>query len=149
MPAHRPPDSPPAAPVIGTPRGSRGSLSASSSSRFSRRPTSAGSAPFCGPNTSGARSHGVRTSQSTITFASPMPPCSSIASSAPAPPSVVAEPPTPTITSRAPASTAATISSPVPYVEAAHASRSCSATRLRPLAAAISRIAASPSSSSA
>ena len=40
------------------------------------------------------------------------PPCASIASSAPAPPSVVAEPPTPTSTTCAPASTAAQISSP-------------------------------------
>ena len=46
-------------------------------------------------------------------------PASSSASSAPAPPSVVADPPTVTITCSAPASTAATISSPVPRVEAA------------------------------
>ncbi len=69
--AHSPPLSPPAAPVIGTPRGSRGSRAASSSSRASSRATIAASAPFCGPNTAGARSNGVRTSDSTTIRAPP------------------------------------------------------------------------------
>src|SRR4051794_12977642 len=63
------------------------------------------------------------------------------ASSAPRPPSVVAEPPTATRISRAPAAAAAASSSPVPYVLAAHASRSSSATSARPLACAISTTA--------
>ena len=123
VPAHRPPDSPPAAPVIGTPRGSRGKLAASSSSRRSSRSTVAASAPFWGPKTRAAslerRAHvadDVDLERST--------PASPSASSAPAPPSVVAEPPTVTITVAAPASTAAAISSPVPRVDAAQASRS-------------------------
>ena len=52
--AHSPPDSPPAPPVIGTPRGSRGNVRACSSQPLVSRPTIAGSAPFCGPNTFGA-----------------------------------------------------------------------------------------------
>ena len=76
--------------------GRAGSSAASASSRASSRATIAASAPFCGPNTAGARSNGVRTSVSTTIRAPPSPPWSSIAASAPAPPSVVAEPPTPT-----------------------------------------------------
>ena len=68
-----------------------------------RRSTISGSAPFWGPNTSGARSHGTCTSQRTTIRAPPRPPASSIASSAPAPPSVVAEPPTATRMTCAPA----------------------------------------------
>ncbi len=120
--------------------------SASSSKRCSRRATSAASAPFCGANTRGASSNGVCTSHSTASRASPRPPPSPIASIAPRPPSVVALPPTATRISRAPAATAARISSPVPRVEAAHASRSCSATSPRPDACAISTIAVSPAS---
>ena len=112
--AHSPPESPPAPPVIGTPRGSRGKLAASSSSRCSSRLTIAASAPFCGPKTFGASSKTVRTSHSTTILALPMPPASSIASIAPAPPSVVAEPPTATRITAAPAFAAAAISSPVP-----------------------------------
>ena len=112
--AHRPPERPPAQPVIGTPRGSRGQRPASSARRSSSRFTMSGSAPFCGPNTFGACSNGVRTSHSTTRRAPPRPPASSIASSAPAPPSVVAEPPTATTITCAPAAAAAAISSPVP-----------------------------------
>ena len=99
---------------MGTPRGSFGSVCASSSSRASRRAISASSAPFCGPKTFGASSNGVRTSHSTTIFARPMPPAASIASIAPAPPSVVAEPPTATRITAAPACAAAAISWPVP-----------------------------------
>ena len=74
----------------------------------------AGSAPFCGANTCAAASNGVRTSHSTTIRAPRRPPPSAIASSAPAPPSVVAEPPTATRITCAPACAAATISSPVP-----------------------------------
>ena len=74
---------------------------------------------------------------------------SSIASMAPAAPSVVALPPHATSTTWAPASTAATMSSPVPRVEAATASRSSGATSASPLARAISMTAVPPSSISA
>ena len=72
--------------------GSRGQVPASLASRRSSRFTIAGSAPFCGANTRGASSNGVRTSHTTSRSTST--PASSSASSAPAPPSVVAEPPT-------------------------------------------------------
>ena len=112
--AQRPPERPPALAVIGTPRGSLGRRRASSSRRRSSRSTIGGSAPFCGPKTRGAASNGSRTSQRTTSLAPPRPPASSIASSAPAPPSMVAEPPTATRITAAPARAAATISSPVP-----------------------------------
>ena len=112
--------------------------------RFSSRSTVRASAPFCGPNTRGASSHAVRTSQITVSGTSTF--ASSSTSSAPAPPSVVADPPTATATERAPASTAATISSPVPRVDAAQASRSESPTSFSPLASAISTIPVRPPS---
>ena len=64
--------------------------------------------------TFGASSNGVRTSQSTTIFVRPIPPAASIASIAPAPPSVVAEPPTATRITPAPACAAAAINWPVP-----------------------------------
>ena len=56
------------------------------------RPPPAGSAPFCGANVRAASSQAVRTSHSTSSLG--LTPASARASSAPAPPSVVAEPPT-------------------------------------------------------
>src|SRR4051812_3790575 len=145
--AHSPPESPPAAPVIGTPRGSRGNRCASSSRRCSSLRTMSSSAPFCGPKTRGASSNGVRTSLRITICAFPIPPVSSIASIAPAPPSVVADPPTATRITAAPPCAAAAISSPVPYVLAFHGSFSSSSAS--PLAIAISTIAVPPSSTSA
>src|SRR5436190_18545257 len=146
--AHSPPASPPAAPVIGTPRGSRGRRPAWSRNRRVSRRTVSASAPFCGPNTSAARSNGVRTSHRTTRRAPRRPPPRRIASTAPAPPSVVALPPTPTSTTTAPAATAARTSSPVPAVDAVTGSPSPSARRPRPLACAVSTTAVPPSSSS-
>ena len=147
--AHSPPLRPPAQPVIGLPRGSRGSVWAKSFRRLVSCLTVAGSAPFCGPKTSAARSNGVRTSHTQTILAPPRPPASSIASMAPAAPSVVALPPQATSTTCAPSATAAAMSSPVPRVDAATASRSSGATSARPLARAISMTAVPPSSSSA
>src|SRR5918998_6161376 len=129
---------------MGLPRGSRRKVLARVSRRPSRRFTTVWLAPFWGPYTRGACSKGVRTSQSTSS--STVTPASERASSAPAPPSVVAEPPTVTIARSAPASTAAAISSPVPRVEADQAARSSSSTRPRPLAWAVSTTATRPSS---
>ena len=113
--AHSPPESPPAQPVIGTPRGSRGQPRGElveprlePGDHVRRRRPSAGRTPSARPRTAcgrrtarrGARRRGRR--------------ASSIASSAPAPPSVVAEPPTATRITCAPACAAAAISSPVP-----------------------------------
>jgi hypothetical protein len=67
------------------------------------------SAPFWGPKTCAACSKVVVTSQRTASEAWPSPPAHSIASIAPAPPSVVALPPTATQISSAPASRAATL----------------------------------------
>ena len=64
--AQRPPESPPAQPLIGTPRGSRGS---SAAQRVEPRASAArpppGSAPFCGAKSRAASSKGTVTSQST------------------------------------------------------------------------------------
>ena len=130
---------------MGSPRGSRGSACARSFRRAVKRLTASGSAPFCGANTSAARSNGVVTSASTVSCAPRRPPLASIAWIAPEPPSVVAEPPTATATRAAPALTAAAISSPVPSVVAASASRSV-APRGRALALATATIAVEPSS---
>ena len=75
--AHSPPARPPAAPVIGTPRGSRGSVARQRrrAARDSRCDRVAASAPFCGANTAAARSNGVRTSHSTTSRAPRRPPC--------------------------------------------------------------------------
>jgi len=70
----QPAASPPAAPVIGTPRGQSERRQAPLS-----RATAAPSAPFCGPNTLAACSNGVRTSQSTVIRARPRPPAPAIA----------------------------------------------------------------------
>ena len=89
----------------------------------------------------------VRTSQATTTETPARRASGDMASSAPRPPSVVAEPPTPTITRRAPLATASAISSPVPAVVAASGSfPSAPPASSSPLARAISTIAVSPTS---
>ena len=102
--AHSPPDSPPAQPVIGTPRGSRGQLAGQRVEPLleplDHRRVGALLRPEhlrARPRTACAR----RTARRAC--APPRPPASSIASSAPAPPSVVAEPPTATMITAAPA----------------------------------------------
>src|SRR5262249_27039079 len=147
--AQRPPDRPPAAPVIARPRGSRGSAPARATSREVRRSTCSADAPFWGANTSAARSKGTMVSQSTSSLASPRPPAASVAPIAPRPPSVVALPPAATRIRSAPTATAAPINSPVPALLALSASRSASSTSASPEAAASSTIAVEPSRTSA
>ncbi len=101
-------------------------------------------APFWGPNSAGASRKRVITSQATST-STPRSDQES-ASSAPRPPSTVAEPPTPTMMRLQPWSSAAAISSPVPNVVAV--SGSLRSTSASPLARAISTIPV-PSSSAA
>ena len=98
--AARPPARPPAAPEPGQGQDVCAvelvESPARTRSRTSSTATSAGDAPFCGPKIAGASRKVVVTSQATSTSTpwSVQP----SASSAPSPPSVVAEPPTPTIT---------------------------------------------------
>ena len=113
--AHSPPASPPAAPVIGTPRGSRGKLSRELVEALRQpldqlrvgallRPEHLGAAL---PRDLHVAEHDdLRAAQAAGRPRSPR--------SAPAPPSVVAEPPTATRITCAPRSTAAAISWPVP-----------------------------------
>ncbi len=84
--------------------------------------TCSGPAPFCGPKIRAASRKPTVTSHATRTSAPLRPPDSSIAFSAPRPPSVVAEPPTPTRICVAPHDKAATMSSPVPRDVAARGS---------------------------
>src|SRR4051794_5664902 len=147
--AQRPPERPPAAPVIARPLGSRGRAPARATSREERLSTCSGEAPFCSAKTSAARSNGTEVSQRTSSFAPFGPPTASSASTAPRPPSVVAVPPAATRTRFAPSAIDAAISSPVPALLAPSGSRSPSAIRSSPEAAAASTIAAEPSCSAA
>ena len=116
-------------------------------SRRVSRSTWAGDAPFCGEKVTAASTKRVVTSQPTCRSTPASRLCGSRTSSAPHPPSVVAEPPTPTSTCRAPALTAAAISSPVPAVLARIGSLpSGPPTRSSPDASAISIEAVTPSS---
>ena len=150
-PAASPPARPPAAPapcisLTSAPYRSR----YTSTSRSSRRVNSlicGGEAPFCGPKMRAASQKRVRTSQATTTETPARRASGDMASSAPRPPSVVAEPPTPTMTRRAPLATASASSSPVPAVVAASGSfPSAPPASSSPLARAISTIASSPTS---
>ena len=142
------PPKPPAAPP---PRTLDTSASKSSwnicSIRSSRRVsifTSAGLAPFCGPNTSAAAVKVVVTSHATSSSTCLRRAIAVIALMAPNPPSVVADPPKPTMMRRAPASSAWSISSPVPAVVASSGSLPADPpAMLRPLALAISMTAVS------
>jgi DNA ligase D-like protein (predicted polymerase) len=100
--------------------------------------TVAGSAPFCGPKTSAARSNGCAHVAQADDLRAAQPPASSIASMAPAAPSVVALPPQATRTTCAPSATGRGDELAGPSRGRGHASRSSGATRARPLARAIS-----------
>jgi hypothetical protein len=112
------------------------------------RSTCSGEAPFWAAKTSAARSNGTEVSERTSSLAPWIPPAS-IASTAPRPPSIVAVPPAATRMRFAPASMAAAISSPVPALLALSGSRSSSASRSSPEAAAASTTAVEPSRTSA
>ena len=93
---HSAPEMPPPQPVSGTPRGSFRIERARAASRERSFLTAFGSAPFCGPNSAAARSHGVLTSHTAVKLTPRGFPPS--ASSIPRPPSTVAVPPQATIT---------------------------------------------------
>ena len=128
-------------------RGGRaGTSAASSSSRLPSRFNHLRVGALLRAEDLGARSQGTCDVDRTTILAPRRPPASSIASSAPAPPSVVAEPPTATRTTCAPAPDRVGDQLAGAVGVAAQASRSSSATSDSPHAAAISTSAVPPSS---
>ena len=108
-----------------------------------------GVAPFCGPKTAAASVNAVVTSQATTNSTPRRASGEPTASTAPRPPSVVAEPPQPMTMRRAPASRAARSSWPTPVVSARTGSSPCGwGSSERPAACDISTTAVGPAGSS-